>query len=67
MLEENPTASHGDWDRFQSRTPYQVAVSGVDARLHLMDDTAIGTMFYGTDCKLFQNTQLTVQRKNMDQ
>ena len=65
MLEENPTASHGSWIG-SIKDPYQVAVTAW-MRVHLMDDTANRNMFYGTSCKLCQNTQLTVQRKNMDQ
>jgi len=65
MLEENPTASHGSWIG-SIKDPYQVAVTAW-MRVHLMDDTANRTMFYGTSCKLCQNTQVKVQRKNMDQ
>jgi hypothetical protein len=65
MLEENPTASHGSWIG-SIKDPYQVAVTGW-MRVHLMGDTAIRNMFYGTNCQLCQNTQLKVQRKNMDQ
>jgi len=65
MMEENPTASHGSWIG-SIKDPYQVAVTAW-MRVHLMGDTAIRNMFYGTNCQLCQNTQLKVQRKNMDQ
>ena len=65
MLEENPSASHGSWIG-SPKDPYQVAVTAW-MRVHLMDDTANRSMFYGANCKLCQNTQLKVQRKNMDQ
>ncbi len=65
MLEENPTAGHGSWIG-SIKDPYQVAVTGW-MRVHLMDDTANRNMFYGANCKLCQDTQLKVQRKNMDQ
>ena len=65
MLEENPTASHGSWIG-SIKDPYQVAVTAW-MRVHLMGDTGLRSMFYGTSCQLCQNTQLQVQRKNMDQ
>lgn len=65
MLEENPAASHGSWIG-SIRDPYQVAVTAW-MRVHLMSDTGLRSMFYGTSCQVCQNTQLMVQRKNMDQ
>ncbi len=65
MLEENPTASHGSWIG-SIRDPYQVAVTAW-MRVHLMGDTALRTMFYGTNCQLCQNAQVMVQRRNMEQ
>lgn len=65
MLEENPTASHGSWIG-SIKDPYEVAVTAW-MRVHLMNDTANRSMFYGANCKLCQDTQLKVQRKNMDQ
>ena len=65
MLEENPSASHGSWIG-SIKDPYEVAVTAW-MRVHLMGDTANRGMFYGANCKLCQDTQLKVQRKNMDQ
>jgi hypothetical protein len=65
MLEENPSAGHGSWIG-SIKDPYQVAVTAW-MRVHLMGDTAIRGMFYGTSCQLCQDTQVKVQRKNMDQ
>ena len=65
MLEQNPTASHGELDWFD-QDPYQVAVTAW-MRVHLMGDTGLRSMFYGTTCQLCQNAQLKVQRKNMSQ
>lgn len=65
MLEENPTASHGSWIG-SIKDPYQVAVTAW-MRVHLMGDTGLRDMFYGTSCQLCQNTALQVQRKNMNQ
>jgi hypothetical protein len=48
------------------KDPYQAAVTAW-MRVHLMGDTGIRNMFYGTSCQLCQNTQVKVQRKNMDQ
>ena len=46
--------------------PYQTAVTAW-MRVHLMGDTGLRGMFYGTTCQLCTNTQVKVQRKNMNQ
>jgi dienelactone hydrolase len=65
MLEENPRASHGSWIG-SIMDPYQVAVTAW-MRVHLMNDTALRSMFYGQSCTLCQDMSVSVQRKNMDQ
>jgi hypothetical protein len=65
MLEENPSASHGSWIG-SIKDPYETAVTAW-MRVHLMGDTGLRGMFYGTTCQLCTSTQVKVQRKNMNQ
>ena len=60
MLEENLTATHGSWIG-AINDPYQVAVTAW-MRVHLMGDTVLRSMFYGTNCQLCESTLLAVSK-----
>ena len=68
MLADYLTADHASWITFRGTTPGPVEVA-VTAwmRVHLMNDTALRSWFYGPSCKLCTDAGWSIMQKMMDQ
>ncbi|HEY5955944.1 MAG TPA: hypothetical protein VIV60_05300 [Polyangiaceae bacterium] len=68
MFAEYLSVDHGSWLTFVGNKP-SVVETAVTAwmRVHLMDDTALRSWFYGPSCKLCTDSGWTIIQKNMDQ
>ncbi len=68
MLAEYVSADHANWITFTGTKPGPVEVA-VTAwmRVHLMDDSALRSWFYGASCKLCTDSAWQITQKNMDQ
>jgi hypothetical protein len=65
MIGDLDGVTHGSWIG-SIKDPVMVGVTAW-MRVHLMNDTANRSMFYGPDCKVCSDSKWTVQRKMMDQ
>jgi hypothetical protein len=65
MIAELAGVTHGSWIG-SIKDPVMVGTTG-RMRVHLMDDTANRSMFYGASCKVCSDSKWKVQRKMMDQ
>jgi hypothetical protein len=65
MMSEMAGMTHGSWIG-SIQDPVMVGTVGW-MRVHLMNDTANRTMFYGPSCKVCSDPKWKVQRKMMDQ
>jgi hypothetical protein len=66
MLANQLKATHGSWIG-SIKDPFMIAVTGW-MRLHLMGDTALKKMYYGTDCTICTDTAVwkVIGQKGMD-
>ena len=68
MFAEYLSVDHGSWMSFTGSKPSVVeATVAAWMRVHLMDDTALRSWFYGASCKLCTDSGWVISRKNMDQ
>ncbi len=65
MMAELAGVTHGSWIG-SIKDPVMVGTTGW-MRVHLMNDTANRSMFYGASCKVCSDSNWKVQRKMMDQ
>jgi hypothetical protein len=65
MMAEIPGMTHGSWIG-SIQEPVMVGTVGW-MRVHLMNDTANRSMFYGASCKVCSDAKWKIQRKLMDQ
>ena len=67
MLAEYLSADHANWITFYGTTLSPVEITVVAwMRVQLMGDTALRSWFYGSTCKLCQDTAWQVTQKTMD-
>jgi hypothetical protein len=68
MYAEHLESDHGSWGTFwgDSISPVETAFVAW-MRVHLMDDTALRSWFYGPDCTLCEDSGWNIDRKNMDE
>ena len=68
MFANHLTSDHANWVTFRGTTPTVVeATATAWMRVHLMNDTALRSWFYGPSCKLCTDTAWEILQKNMDQ
>ncbi|HEX6766530.1 MAG TPA: hypothetical protein VF103_13650, partial [Polyangiaceae bacterium] len=66
MLATYLSADHANWITFRGTNPGPVEVAATAwMRVHLMNDTALRSWFYGPSCKLCTDAAWEITQKNM--
>ncbi|MBN2526480.1 MAG: hypothetical protein JXR76_08800 [Deltaproteobacteria bacterium] len=68
MYAEHLESDHGSWMTFMGKNPSPVETAIIAwMRVHLMNDTELRSWFYGSSCKLCEDSDWKIIQKNMDE